>query len=175
MRDTLFEAEHRTRMSDNETGVIIIGMGNLYRSDDGVGIIVARRLREQISSRVSIVEEDCDAISLLNLWKGTSSVILIDSVQSGAAPGTLHRFDLCSQRLPIKSLKSSSHCFNLAEAVELACILRQLPERLILYGIESESTATGTQLSPSVEKSIALATTRVLDELNALIRWPNSP
>lgn len=156
-------------MSANETGVIIIGMGNLYRSDDGVGIVVARRLREQIPSRVSIVEEDCDALSLLNLWKGTSSVILIDSVQSGAAPGTLHRFDLCRQRLPGALLQYSTHAFSVAEAVELARTLHRLPQHLILYGIESKDVAAGTQLSATVEKAAIVATARVLDELRALI------
>ena len=69
---------------------LIIGMGNDYRSDDGVGRVVARRLRAESLDEVGILEETVEGAALIEAWRGADFVILVDAVHSGAslAPST---------------------------------------------------------------------------------------
>ena len=124
---------------------LVIGLGNELRGDDGVGRVVARRLRELELSDVEICEASGEGTALMEAWKDAAAVILIDAAQSGAAPGTIHRLD-ASRVL----FHYSTHAFSLAEAVELARALDQLPPRVILYGIEGRDFGAGVRLSPEV-------------------------
>jgi len=143
----------------------IIGIGNDFRGDDGVGVFVARQLRGQLPPGVSVLEETGEGGALLEAWKGAASVILIDAVRSGADPGTFYRLDVLAERLPSEFFPQSSHAFGVAEAVELARALNQLPPRLVLYGIEGDSFAAGVGLSPTVAQSAAKVAAELLAEV----------
>ena len=128
--------------------VLVIGIGNEYRGDDAFGRLVARRLTG--TPGISVMEEDGEGTDLLADWAGAQTVILIDTVSSGAPPGTIHRLDASSAPLPAQLFRFSTHAFSVAEAVELARALGQLPPRLILYGVEGKNFEAGTELSPEV-------------------------
>ena len=77
----------------NNNKVLIIGIGNEFRSDDGAGIVCARKLKEKVNSNITVIENDGDGAMLMELWKGFDEVILIDSVSVGSKPGTIHNID----------------------------------------------------------------------------------
>ncbi|TAK03447.1 MAG: hydrogenase maturation protease [Candidatus Manganitrophaceae bacterium] len=143
----------------------VIGIGNDYQSDDAAGRIVARRLKTWAPPGTEIFEETGEGTALLEAWRGAEDVFLIDAVQSGAPPGTLHRIDVQVQPLPASLFRHSTHAFGIAEAVELARVLHQLPSRLIIYGIEGERFDAGVGLSPSVEKAVAEVEARLRQEI----------
>jgi hydrogenase maturation protease len=149
---------------------LIIGIGNAFRSDDGVGIRVARQLRGQVGPGVSVIEATGEGTALLETWRGASSVILIDAVRSGAVPGKIHQLDAVSGPIPAQFFECSSHAFGVGQAVELARVLGQLPPRLTIYGIEGAQFADGAELSPVV----ARAADKLADQLLAEIRSRNS-
>ena len=135
--------------------MILIGVGNGWRGDDGAGLAVARRVRELAPDGVEVREVEGDATALVNAWSGAEHVVVIDAAQSGAAPGTVRRFDARSQPLPVRSLRSSTHAFGVSDAVELARSLNRLPVRLEVYAIEGASFVAGDRLTPSVERAVA--------------------
>ncbi len=137
----------------NESPILILGIGNTYRSDDAVGLCVAQHLKRQAFDCVNIIEENGDGAALLDSWKSADTVILIDAVHSGAQPGTIHRFDVHTQTIPTKYFHYSTHAFGVTEAIELAKALKQLPKNLIVYGIEGKYFEPGVGLSLEVEKS----------------------
>src|SRR5688572_24132063 len=92
--DPLSEFERGARIM---SGAIVIGLGNEFRGDDGVGLIAARQLRER---GLAAVDHEGDLAALIDRWKGAARVILIDAVASGAAPGTVHQFDASASPLP---------------------------------------------------------------------------
>jgi hydrogenase maturation protease len=143
--------------------VILIGVGNGWRGDDGAGLAVARRVRELAPAGVEVREVESDATALVDVWSGAEHVVVVDAAQSGAAPGTVRRFDACSRPLPVRSLRSSTHAFGVSDAVELARSLDRLPGRLDVYAIEGASFVAGDSLSPSVERAVA----ELADELSA--------
>lgn len=154
-------------MTPISRGQLIIGIGNSLRSDDGVGIWVARRLREQLPPGILVFEASGEGAALMETWKGAARVILVDAVSSRAAPGTIHRFDAAAEPIRAQFFRCSSHAFGVGEAVELGRVLNQLPLRLVVYGVEGANFAAGAELSPVVEQSAAEVAGRILQEILA--------
>jgi hydrogenase maturation protease len=144
--------------------LLIIGIGNEYRSDDAVGLLVARRLKKLVSDDVTVIEQSGEGAALMEAWKEADAVILIDAVQSGAEAGTIHRLDAQAQQIPQRFFRYSTHAFSVAEAIELARALNQLPPRLLLYGIEGENFAAGTELSTEIMNAAEEVARRILTE-----------
>jgi hydrogenase maturation protease len=148
-----------------KSSALIIGVGNEYRGDDAVGLIVARRLKEQSPDYVKVLEESGEGAALMESWKDADTVIIVDAVHSGAKPGILHRFEVHAQPIPTDFFHYSTHAFGVSEAIELARALNQLPPRLIVYGIEGKSFEAGVGLSLEVEKTAQKVVERVLQEI----------
>lgn len=144
---------------------LIIGIGNEYRGDDAVGLIVARHLKERLANSTTVIEQSGDGVALIEAWQGAQTVIVIDAMMSGAAPGTIRRFDANAQPIPTASFRCSTHAFGLAEAIELARALDKLPQRLVVYGIEGRNFSGGVGLSAEVEKAVGEAVRQALTEL----------
>ena len=130
---------------------LVVGIGNAWRGDDGAGLEVARRLSER---GVRALAREGDPSGLLDLWDGEPEVILVDAVRSGAAPGTVARFDAAAAPLPAHVARGSTHHFSIADAVELGRALGRLPARLELYAIEGEQFDAGSGLSAPVRRAV---------------------
>lgn len=102
---------------------------------------------------MKVKEQSGEGTSLVESWKGYNRVFIVDAVSSGASSGSIHRLD-ASETIPSKFFSCSTHSFGVAEAIELARALNQLPEKLLLYGIEGKNFEPGEILSPEVESAI---------------------
>ncbi|MBH0194702.1 MAG: hydrogenase maturation protease [Nitrospira sp.] len=98
----------------------IIGIGNLFRGDDAVGLLAARRLRQRLDSSVEVLEAEGDGLALLDLMEGADQVMLIDAVKSGGHPGTTVRLDLSKESRWGRLVPCSTHAIGIAEAIDLA-------------------------------------------------------
>ncbi len=152
-------------MSSQQSRTLIIGVGNEYRCDDGAGLIVARRLKQQMRDDVTVLEQSGDGAALMEAWKGADTVILIDAVNSGTEAGTIHRLEAHAQPIPQRFFRYSTHAFSVAEAIELARALGELPGRLIVFGIEGKTFKAGNGLSGEVEIAVRDVVERVINEL----------
>jgi hydrogenase maturation protease len=154
-------------MSKPAVHTLIIGIGNEFRRDDAVGLVVAARLRAQVSDGFMVIEHRGEGASLMEAWKDTNRVMIIDAVRSGAAAGTLYRFDAGERSVPANFFNYSTHAFSLAEAIEMARVLNQLPERLVVYGIEGEDFTLGTGLTPAVEQAAREVELQILADIRS--------
>jgi len=138
----------------SDRSILVIGLGNEFRSDDRVGLYVARAVRLAGLPGVRVMEGVSDAIGLIDAWDEATAVFAIDCANSGREPGFVHRFDGLIDTIP-EALFSrySTHAFGVVDALALAGTLGRLPSRLIIYGIEAESCSPGTTLAPAVQKS----------------------
>ena len=141
--------------------ILIIGIGNAFRSDDAAGLLAARQVGEAAGPAITVLEN----ADLLEAFKTAAHVVLIDAVRSGAGPGSIVRIDASERSLPRELFGSSTHAFGLAHDVEMARTLGQLPARLIVYGIEGSNFAPGTTLSPEVERAIPELVHRIADDI----------
>lgn len=137
-------------MSSEDHKTLIIGIGNEFRSDDAIGIVILRKLKEKIGNKAKVLEHSGDGASLMESWKDASKVILIDAVAFGASPGTIHFIDAVKTKFPKETKHHSSHLFGAADAVETARVLKKLPPVFHIYGIEGKSFEMGTKISQEV-------------------------
>jgi hydrogenase maturation protease len=150
--------------------VLVIGVGNDFRSDDAVGLAVARRLEEQDVHGIAIVEAPGEGASLVDAWDGTDAVILIDAVRSGSVPGTIHRLPRRALTRSADIFLHSTHAISISDAIELARAMKRLPKRLIVVGIEGEDFRAGLGLSQEVKAAVSSAVDAVLEEAKAMMR-----
>lgn len=155
-------------MSGPDITSLIIGVGNLYRSDDAVGILIARKLKDRVSGRIDVKEQSGEGTSLMEAWEGYDRVCVVDAVSSGGTAGSIHRIDASQKPIPAKFFSCSTHNFGVAEAIELARTLNQLPDHLQLYGIEGGNFQPGENLSAEVERAMASVEAEILQTISSL-------
>jgi hydrogenase maturation protease len=145
--------------------VVAIGIGNRLRGDDAAGVEVAERLRARAPAGLEVVACDAEPSRLMEAWRGADSVVVVDTVASGAPAGTLHSFDADDEPLPAQSFRSSTHSIGIAETIELARALGRLPSRVRVYGVEGVEFHTGASLTPAVEASVEQIVDTILADL----------
>jgi len=143
---------------------LVIGCGNRDRGDDAAGILVVRRLREHgIDAR----EHSSDGLALIDTWSAAEYVILIDTVMTGAPPGTISGA-MGADAAVLRSATTSSHSFDVAAAIELARALDRMPGSLKIYGIEGCAFELGTEPQPVVLAAAERVASLVLAEVQRL-------
>jgi len=142
---------------------LVLGMGNPILSDDGVGLLVAERLRgAPLPDGVEVLQSEVAGLRLLELVRGFTRVIIIDALRSPAEverqPGEIVRYEA-------KDFKGghrygSAHSIGLDTVLELGHKLGyDMPEEVTVFAIEALDVETfGEELSPPV----AAAAERVL-------------
>ena len=73
--------------------VLIAGVGNVLRGDDGFGVVAAWGLlaRDDLPQGVKVIETGIGGMSLVQeLMSGYDALILLDACRRGGAPGRLH-------------------------------------------------------------------------------------
>ncbi len=141
---------------------LIIGIGNRFRGDDALGLLVAEAIQKEAPSAVKVIEHSGESASLIEAWQGYERVILIDAVRSGCQEGTLHFIDLTAQALPDHFHFHSTHAFGVAEAVELARVLGKLPASIVFYGVEGKSFGYQESLSVNFRKAVGELSREIL-------------
>jgi hydrogenase maturation protease len=149
-------------------GVLLVGIGNPDRGDDGFGPAVASRFRGLAPPGVCILERRGDVLDLIEEWEGFSAVIVVDAAAPISRAGRVHRIDLARHPLSGEVARSSTHAFGVAEAVELARSLGRLPRHLVAYLVEGEHFAIGAPLSPVVAKAVDEVVKRIVAELSRI-------
>ena len=138
-------------------------LGHPDRGDDAVGPLVADRLRAAGATLLDCNEEPT---RLIDAWDGLDLVVIVDAVRSGAAPGTVHRFDRGALPLPADLGLASTHAFSIADTLELGRALGRAPQRVVVLGVEGSAFDLGDPLTPAVEAAVP----RVVDEALSALR-----
>ncbi len=148
---------------------MVLGVGNLLLSDDGLGIHVVRRLEQmqaagQIPMDVEILDGGTLGLDLLYYLEGVSHLVIIDAVNVQKASGTLAC--LTGEQVPAYlTLKMSPHQVSLPDLL-LAAKLRDLyPEKVVILGAQPETIETGLELSPVVAGQVDRLVEQVLEEI----------
>jgi hydrogenase maturation protease len=143
---------------------LVIGLGQRDRGDDAAGLAVADRVGALGLPGVRVIEQ-AEPAGLLDAWAGAHLVVVADAVRSGRPPGTVQIMH-AEHRLPLRTGPGGTHALGLAEAVELARALGQLPPELVIVGIEAEDFQLGMPLSGPV----AAAVQQAADTIAGIVR-----
>jgi len=145
--------------------VLVIGIGNEDRGDDGVGLAAIKALEEQGLQEVICKKSTGDGMALMDLWEGFSNVILIDAMLSDSTPGAICRCDVNKEVIPARLSSHSAYAFGVADAIELAKTLYELPTNLIVYAIEGKDFTARAGLTPEVEYAASVIVRLVMREV----------
>lgn len=146
--------------------VLVIGVGNPDRGDDGVGLAVTHALRKA-RPRARILDAGIDPAPLLDGFSAYEVVVLVDAAEPAGRPGRVVKFDATRKELPERALRSAStHAIGVREAIEMARVLGRLPRRkLVVVAIEGTAFEHGDAVSPEVERAVPEAARLVLEEI----------
>lgn len=149
-----------------DLNIVVIGVGNDYRSDDGVGPVVARSIAGWGLPGIRFVDQIGDGTDLIYAWHDTEAAFVIDCIRSGAKAGTIMRFEVGRDDIPEEIPRGlSAHAFSITDTIRLARTIGKLPARLIVYGIEGAVFSFGSRLTPSVAASAAEVADSILNEI----------
>ena len=146
--------------------VVVIGIGNEFRRDDGAGPAVVDRLRGLVPPGVELVITDGEPTRLIEAWTGAALAVVVDAVRAEPPhPGRVHRFAV--DRPGPAARTASSHGFGLDDAIALALALDRMPGRLIVHAIEAGDLAQGTGLTPPVAAAVGPVVAAILDDIGS--------
>lgn len=148
--------------------VLVVGMGNPDRGDDGVGALVVRSLAGRLPADVSLVVRSGDALSLIEDWAGFDALVCVDAAAPVTMPGRIHRIDLASEQLVREMSFASSHAFGVAAAIELARTIGLAPREMIVYAIEGACFDRGAPITPEVAAAADAVAGQVVSEAERL-------
>jgi hydrogenase maturation protease len=147
------------------TPVVVIGLGDEFRRDDGAGPAVIDQLRELAPPGVALVVTDGEPTRLIEAWTGAALAVVVDAVRAEPPqPGTAHRFVL-DRPGPGAAWPASSHGFGLDDAIALALALDRMPGRLVVHAIEAADLTQGTGLTSAVAAAVDTVAAAILDDI----------
>ncbi|MDQ3434170.1 MAG: hydrogenase maturation protease [Actinomycetota bacterium] len=145
--------------------LLVAGVGNVLRGDDGFGPAVTELLGH-LPPGVDVIETGIGGIALLQeLMAGCDGLVLIDAVDRGAAPGTVF---VLEPEVPEAVHVPDIHLANPDRVLTMAQTIGVLPERVRIIGCQPQEVDELCQeLSPPVQAALATAVTRVEETVNA--------
>lgn len=153
--------------SPHSSAIRIIGLGNGMRGDDAVGLMAARRIRQEVGDRAEVIEAEMAGIDLMELMKGAPIVIIIDAARSGQVPGTIHRLNASAGPIGGRIFPRSSHALGMVDALELARAMGIFPATVIVYGVEAGNMEAGQPLSQAVSKALDKVVEQIIQDCEA--------
>lgn len=139
--------------NQNAKDILIIGVGNPYRHDDGIGHEIIKILQNQPHPNVDLLDGGTDGLALIDEIAKYHRAIIIDAVNMSTSPGTVRVFTPDEAKIHIKSDTLSTHGFGLAEVIKLLQSLN-ISTKLTIIGIEPLDISFGEGLSSIVESKI---------------------
>lgn len=146
---------------------VVIGLGNVLLSDEGIGIHLIRRLLNKQGEfpKVDFLDAGSGGMNVLHLIANRKKAIIIDCAKMGAKSGTMKRFT----PEDVQSVKHLSH-YSLHEAdilqvINLSKQLGECPQKIVFFGIEPESLGLGQELSETLSAKIDIYTADICKEL----------
>ena len=144
--------------------VLVLGIGNILLSDEGVGVHVINRFQETlvIPDEVQVIDGGTMGLDLSPYFEGKTDVVVVDAIcADGQKPGTIRRFS-GSEVMTMLGERISPHQIGLSDLLACTAVDTQLPENIVLLGIVPESLDTSLDLSPTIQAKV--------DDLVGLIR-----
>lgn len=144
---------------------VVIGLGNLYMTDDGLGLRVAEELKKMnLEESVSVqVYPEMD-LAVIGTLQDASKVIIVDAVKGGKQPGTISKYKFTPRKEEIVELPSL-HSMKLSDLLDIAMSSGTLTCPVILLGVEPKDDSPGTELSPEIESALPKVIEAVIREL----------
>jgi hydrogenase maturation protease len=153
---------------------LVLGVGNLLLSDEGVGLRVVERLvtSYQIPEEVQALDGGTLGLDLLHYLevgdgRPVENLLIVDAVEMDRDPGALLRME--GDEIPaFLSIKMSPHQVGIPDMLFAAKLRDLYPPNVVLWGVQPGSLEVGLDLSPPVAAQVDVLLGKVVEELD---RW----
>lgn len=156
--------------------VLILGIGNLLLSDEGVGVHAVRALARdyRFSAEVELLDGGTAGMGLLAPLAEAGYLIVIDAVDTGSVPGT--RVRLSDEEVPalLGGSRLSPHQVGLSDVLAVARMAGTAPDSVTVFGIQPASLEPGLELTPRVAAALPGMLQQVVAELGRLGHPPEA-
>ena len=144
--------------------ILILGIGNILLSDEGVGIHVIEQLGKiSVPEDVELVDGGTAGADIIDIIADREKVIIVDSMQTNDSPGTIRKFTINDFDFS-NSINMSLHDLGIVETILMTELLGCKPKKVILFGVKPENIGCGLSLSKTLSNKITNIAELVLKE-----------
>jgi hydrogenase maturation protease len=150
--------------------VVVIGVGNRYRRDDGAGPAVLDALATDTAAlHARLVELDGEPARVVDAWTGADLAIIVDALRSDdSAAGTVRRVEVGEDVGVLgdsSGAAGGSHGLGIGTAAALGTALGRMPARLVVFAVEGANFSHGDELSEPVRRAVTEVTALIAAEI----------
>jgi hydrogenase maturation protease len=158
-------AAPRLREEASEGKRVVLGLGNVFMRDDGIGIHVAREVRQRdLGTEVDVYDYQEMDLTLLEYFQGASKIVVVDALKSGNPPGTVSKYLIAPREDTLTQLPSL-HGLQLFDLFDLAQQAGLLSCPVIIVGVEPKDCSPGEEMSEELAEALPRAVDVVIKEL----------
>jgi len=146
---------------------LILGVGNILQSDDGLGVYIVNRMIDsavQLPPHVEVIDGGTAGFDLLPLMKGKKKIIIVDALKTGDAPGSLYRFT--PEHIVSSGPGLSLHDVGIGEVLRALKLMGEDPEIHIIGIVPEDITTTDIGISSVVRQTVPRAIAHILDAVS---------
>lgn len=148
--------------------VAVLGLGNLLRKDEGLGIRAMERLmqRYQLPEDLLLIDGGTLGLDLLSYLEKAERILILDAILTDGPPGTLMKAS--NEEIPaFLGMRTSPHEIALADLLAVMHLRGTMPRELVVVGMQPGTIALGWELSQEVEAHLDALADAAADELKA--------
>ena len=152
----------------NRPRIAVLGLGNLMRTDDALGMLALERLRAdpRFPKTVTLIEGGTLGLDLLYPLEGVTHLLALDAIDADAEPGTLLRY--AGEAVAELPVSKSVHLLGFSDLMGALRLVEQAPREVVVLGLQPALTEWGTELTPAAEAGLP---TLVECALGQVTRW----
>ena len=159
--------------NNRDYGVLVLGLGNVLMTDDGIGVHVVEQLSKvDLPNYVEVVDGGTSSLDVLLLQNNRFKLIVIDAVRAGGQPGTVYQAKMTAEETDkLREIlygcqpQISLHQIGLIETLGMAKKMDRAPEEIVILGIEPARIECGLQLTEIIKEKIPKIVNLVLEEI----------
>lgn len=150
----------------------IIGLGNILRQDDGIGIILLKKLKQKkelLPKNIELIEAGIPSVNLLHMLHPFEKVIFIDAVNLKTKPGTTKFFktsDVISKKENRQSV--SVHETDVLKIIEIHKKLDKDSKEFFIFGVQPKNTEYGENLSTDLKNNFEKTLKKLINKINQI-------
>ena len=143
--------------------VLVLGVGNILLSDEGVGIrVVEEIMKHHLPEGVEVLDGGTSQMVIVDLIRDRKKVIVVDAIRSDGPPGTLYKFGIEDLQAVAGQL-GSAHDLGVVEAIFFLGLTGEIPEDITFFGVEPASFKPSLALTLDVAASLPRLTQLVME------------
>jgi hydrogenase maturation protease len=144
--------------------VLILGIGNILQSDDGLGVHIVNHINESglnLPENVEAIDGGTAGFDLISLMQGRDKIIIVDALKTADEPGSVYRFT--PDRVVSSQNRMSLHEVGILDVIRVMRLLGENPKIEIVGVVPEDITTFDISISNAVRESIPKAVDVILD------------